>query len=197
MLRRTNSPNGTSICCKSAEASSSLPKPIRQPASVSAVAPVKPARGPKRCLLVHRPRDSERWNGATTPVLRLRSELAPGITPSDQQLSTMDFYLDSSTLLPVAITFSALPDNDATTNLLVEADFANYQTINGAAVRGTAPDLRVRETHHEQLRLAGDLPNPCSFFPNRSCFSLPSPNLPSLQVLMMTNTPTQFWDFFY
>lgn len=51
-----------------------------------------------------------------------------------QQLSTMDFYLDAATLLPVAITYNAHPDNDATTNLAVEVDFSNYQTINGIAV---------------------------------------------------------------
>lgn len=57
-----------------------------------------------------------------------------GVTPSDQQLSTMDFYLDPTTLLPVAITFNAHPDNDATSSLSIEVDFANYQTINGIAV---------------------------------------------------------------
>jgi len=58
-----------------------------------------------------------------------------GVTPSDEQLSTMDFYLDASTLLPVAIAFNIHPDNDATTNLPVETDFANYQTTSGV----TAP----------------------------------------------------------
>ncbi len=43
--------------------------------------------------------------------------------PSPQQLSMMDFYLDATTLLPVAITFNAHPDNDANTNLAIEVDF--------------------------------------------------------------------------
>lgn len=51
-----------------------------------------------------------------------------------QQLSAMDFYLDATTLLPVAITFSAHPDNNAAANLLDEVDFSNYQTIGGFAV---------------------------------------------------------------
>jgi hypothetical protein len=51
-----------------------------------------------------------------------------------QQLSAMDFYLDATTLLPVATTFNAHPDNDANTNLLIEIDFANYQLINGVAI---------------------------------------------------------------
>jgi hypothetical protein len=57
-----------------------------------------------------------------------------GVSPTPQQLSTMDFYLDATTLLPVAITFNAHPDTDATTNLLVEVDFSNYQAISGAMV---------------------------------------------------------------
>ena len=57
-----------------------------------------------------------------------------GVTPTDQQLSTMDFYLDATTLLPTAITFNAHPDNDSTTNLLIEADLSNYQSVGGAMV---------------------------------------------------------------
>ena len=54
--------------------------------------------------------------------------------PSPQQLNAMDFYLDATTLLPVAATFNAHPDNNAATNLLVEVDFSNYQNINGVMV---------------------------------------------------------------
>ena len=62
-----------------------------------------------------------------------------GVTPSDQQLSSMDFYLDATTLLPVAITFNAHPDSDAMTNLLIEVDFANYQNIGGVVVGVVVP----------------------------------------------------------
>jgi uncharacterized protein involved in high-affinity Fe2+ transport len=58
----------------------------------------------------------------------------PGLTPSPQQLSTMDFYLDATTLLPAAVTFNAHPDNNSATNLLIEVDFSNYQTVNGVVV---------------------------------------------------------------
>lgn len=72
------------------------------------------------------------------PVQHLQSYVyqpySPPIGPSPQQLSTMDFYLDANTLLPVAITFNAHPDSDATTNLLIEVDFSNYQTANGIDV---------------------------------------------------------------
>jgi hypothetical protein len=55
-------------------------------------------------------------------------------TLGPQQLSVMDFYLDATTLVPVALTFNTHPDDDANTNLLVEVDFSNYRTINGVAV---------------------------------------------------------------
>ena len=57
-----------------------------------------------------------------------------GVVPTGQQLSTMDFYLDSTTLLPVAVTFNAHPDTDSTTNLLIEVDFSNYQNVNSSLV---------------------------------------------------------------
>ena len=55
-------------------------------------------------------------------------------SPTPQQLSVMDFFLDATTLLPVAITFNAHTDHDANTNLIVEVDFSNYQRIGGVAV---------------------------------------------------------------
>jgi len=57
-----------------------------------------------------------------------------GLSPSPQQLSTTDWYLDAATLLPVAVTFSAHPDNGAPQNLAVEVDFSNYQVFSGVAV---------------------------------------------------------------
>jgi len=56
-----------------------------------------------------------------------------GLVPSPQQLSTMDFYLDATTLLPVATVFNAHPDNSSA-SLLIEVDFFNYQVFNGVVV---------------------------------------------------------------
>ncbi len=67
-------------------------------------------------------------------------------SPSPQQLSTMDFYLDASTFLPLAVTFNAHPDNDATTNLLIEVDFSTYENISG-----------VRDPTHIQKYQQGNL----------------------------------------
>jgi len=52
-------------------------------------------------------------------------------TTFDQQMSTADYYLNATSLLPVAITFNAHPDSDASTNIAVEIDFSNYQNVNG------------------------------------------------------------------
>jgi hypothetical protein len=51
-----------------------------------------------------------------------------------QRLSTIDFYLNASSFLPVAITFNVHPDDDASTNLPIEVDFLSYQAINGFQV---------------------------------------------------------------
>jgi hypothetical protein len=51
-----------------------------------------------------------------------------------QQLSAEEVYLNASSNLPVAITFNAHPDNDASANLPVEVDLSNYQAVNGVQV---------------------------------------------------------------
>jgi hypothetical protein len=51
-----------------------------------------------------------------------------------QQQSTIDFYLDASSSLPVAISFNVHPDDDSNVNFSVEVDFSNYQLNNGAQI---------------------------------------------------------------
>jgi hypothetical protein len=51
-----------------------------------------------------------------------------------QQMSRMDVYLDGITLLPMAILFDSYPDDDATTALSTEVDYANYEWIDGVQV---------------------------------------------------------------
>ncbi|HZC24822.1 MAG TPA: hypothetical protein VE866_15895 [Candidatus Binatia bacterium] len=77
----------------------------------------------------------EQRNGSNVQHLRsyvFQSAQVP--TPTPQQLSTMDFYLDATTLLPVAVAFQVHPDNNEGMNLAVEVDFSNYQRISGVAV---------------------------------------------------------------
>ena len=51
-----------------------------------------------------------------------------------QQFSSTDFYLDSSTLLPVAMVYRMHPDNDQNTDIIVEVDYSDYQTVRGVFV---------------------------------------------------------------
>jgi hypothetical protein len=51
-----------------------------------------------------------------------------------QQLSGMDFYLDSATHLPVATVFNTHRGSAADSNKAVEIDFRNYQQIDGVQV---------------------------------------------------------------
>jgi hypothetical protein len=50
---------------------------------------------------------------------------------SAQPWSTVDVYLDASSLLPIATTFNTHPDDDAGTNIVLEVDFSDYQSANG------------------------------------------------------------------
>lgn len=51
-----------------------------------------------------------------------------------QQQSTVDYYFDTNSLLPISITFNAYSDDDIRVSFPVEIDFSNYQTINGAQI---------------------------------------------------------------
>ena len=74
------------------------------------------------------------------------SQTGQSSIPNLQQLSTMDFYLNAATLLPVSLTFNTHPDNNELANLPVEIDYSNYQTIDGVAI-----------PMHIQRRLQGHL----------------------------------------
>jgi len=62
------------------------------------------------------------------PVQHLRSIWA------GQSLSTMDFFLDASTLLPVEADFYAHPDNNSDTNIPVQVLFSAYQNFKGPLI---------------------------------------------------------------
>src|SRR5438477_553099 len=55
----------------------------------------------------------------------------PG-APTFAHLTQVDFFLDSTTLLPAAIAFNIHPDNNALLDLPVEIRFSDYQTVSGA-----------------------------------------------------------------
>jgi hypothetical protein len=51
-----------------------------------------------------------------------------------QQLSQMDFYIDSATLVPIAVASNVHADNDSSISIPVLIQFSNYQNVNGALV---------------------------------------------------------------
>jgi hypothetical protein len=79
-------------------------------------------------------------------IYRYLSGQTPSFVLLTQTVSTTDFYLDSASLLPVAMTLNTHPDDDANTNISLEIDFFNYQTING-----------VKTPLHIQKLLSGGL----------------------------------------
>jgi hypothetical protein len=66
------------------------------------------------------------------------SQPSPSPTPpggvSFEHLTQIDFFLDSSTLLPVVISFNTHPDNNASLDIPVEVRFSDYRPVNGAQV---------------------------------------------------------------
>lgn len=57
----------------------------------------------------------------------------PG-APSFAHLTQIDFFLDSTTLFPAAITFNTHPDNNSRLDLLVEIRFTDYRSVNGSQI---------------------------------------------------------------
>ena len=75
--------------------------------------------------------------GASLQHLRVYRYLPtqkPAFVALTQKVSTADFYLDSASLLPVALIFNSHPDDDANTNISLEVDFSNYQPVNGVQI---------------------------------------------------------------
>jgi len=55
----------------------------------------------------------------------------PPLGPSFVHLTQVDFFLDSTTLLPVAVTFNIHPDDNAMLDIPVEIRFSDYRPVNG------------------------------------------------------------------
>jgi len=75
----------------------------------------------------------EQHNGVATQHIQVFQVPVQG-PKSAQRLSLMDFYLDPASYLPLAISFNLHPDDDMSTNIPVEIDFANYQAVSGIQV---------------------------------------------------------------
>ena len=77
------------------------------------------------------------WNAVAALHLQF-SHIIPGqpaaMTAAIQALSTLDFYLDPTSLLPLALDFNTHPDGNASVSLPVEIRFGNYQKASGVLV---------------------------------------------------------------
>lgn len=76
-------------------------------------------------------------NGEAVEELVL-SRVVPGqsaaVVAEIQKLSTVQMYLDASTLLPVELNFNLHPDKDVNTDVPMEIEYSDYRTVSGALV---------------------------------------------------------------
>jgi hypothetical protein len=59
---------------------------------------------------------------------------SPSGAPTMAHLSQMDFFLDSTTFLPAAVTFNIHPDKDMGLDIPIEVRFSDYRSVNSAQV---------------------------------------------------------------
>jgi hypothetical protein len=74
----------------------------------------------------------ETWNGLSAQHLRVYQ--VQGGFKEAQRLSTMDFYLDPASSLPLEVAFKTHPDKDMNAELSTEVRFADYKLVNGVEV---------------------------------------------------------------
>lgn len=67
-------------------------------------------------------------------ISRAISSNSATTTAKLQKLTTVELYLDATSLLPSAVAFVAHPDDDASRDLPVEIHFDNYQLVGGAQI---------------------------------------------------------------
>jgi hypothetical protein len=62
-------------------------------------------------------------------VFQSNSDFPPG-----QPLSTMDFYLDPTSFIPLSVSFTTHPDANMNINILTGINFANYQVVSAVRI---------------------------------------------------------------
>jgi hypothetical protein len=78
---------------------------------------------------------AEQRNGVSVQHIQIYQLAAAGLINSPvPTLSLLDFYLDATSFLPVAVSFTVHTDLDMNVNILTEIDFSNYQSVNGIQV---------------------------------------------------------------
>jgi hypothetical protein len=76
----------------------------------------------------------EQHGAVSTQHIQVSQVPTQGTPPTIQVLSAMDFYLEQTSLLPVAIAFEQHPDDDMSATISSEIEFADYRNSNGIQV---------------------------------------------------------------
>jgi hypothetical protein len=79
----------------------------------------------------------ETRNGIVVDHLRSQryvSDQKPRIVTLIAKLSAVEYYLDASSLLPVAMEYKTHPTDDLNTDIAVEVRFADYRSVNGVMI---------------------------------------------------------------
>ncbi|HZR28851.1 MAG TPA: hypothetical protein VFA71_08725 [Terriglobales bacterium] len=80
---------------------------------------------------------AETYNGVAVQHVRVWRTANPSLTAIASlmpRLSTIDFYLNSKTSLPVAAAFNAHSDKDMNTNIPIEVRYSDYRVVSGVQV---------------------------------------------------------------
>ena len=76
----------------------------------------------------------EQHGGLNTNHIQVYQLPTQASLPSLQRLSTIDFYLDPISSLPLSISFKTHADNNMFLDIPVAVNFANYQSVNGILI---------------------------------------------------------------
>jgi hypothetical protein len=80
----------------------------------------------------HETRDGQAVEHLT--ISQVSAAQSPAGVPTMSNLSQMDFFLDSTTFLPLAVTFNTHPDNNAVLDIPIEIRFSDYRVVNGVQI---------------------------------------------------------------
>jgi hypothetical protein len=85
--------------------------------------------------MVYNDLGQEQYNGHNVEHIQAYRAIPPG-SPTDilVRLSTVNYYLDSQTAIPVAMTFTTHGDSDVNANVPVVLLFSQYEPVNGVQV---------------------------------------------------------------
>jgi len=97
--------------------------------------PVAKGLSPTGCVATYVGRETHNGLAVEHVSVSKTSPVSPNSGgTSFQHLSQVDFFLDSTTLLPSSISFNIHPDDNALLDIPIEVRFSDYRAVNGAQV---------------------------------------------------------------